>query len=52
MTKSNHIEVYARVRPVKRPSSHFEVDYANHALTVNIQREHIHNHVNNQRENY
>lgn len=50
--KSNHIEVFARVRPVKRPSSNFQIDYANHALNVTIPREHVNNHVNNQRENY
>lgn len=51
MTKA-HIEVYGRVRPVKRPSSHFELDYANHALAINIPRDHSSGHVNNQRENY
>ncbi|KAL1525694.1 hypothetical protein AB1Y20_020543 [Prymnesium parvum] len=51
MTNKAHIEVYARVRPVKKPSSNFEIDYASHALNVNIPRDHS-NGVNNQREHY
>eukprot|EP00966_Prymnesium_polylepis_P322966 7379188-Prymnesium_polylepis.1 len=46
-----HIEVYARVRPVKRHSPHFDIDYASHGLNINIPRDHT-NGVNNQRENY
>jgi len=33
---SAHIEVFGRIRPSKRPSSHLEVDYADHALSVTI----------------
>ena len=53
MTKDKcSIEVFARVRPVKRPSANFDIDYASHALAITIPREHTNNHVNNQRENY
>ena len=51
MANKAHIEVYARVRPVKRPSPHFEIDYADHALAIKLPRDHSQG-VNNQRENY
>ena len=48
----NHIDVYARVRPVKRPSSNLEIDFADHAIAIHIANNKGANEVNNQRENY
>jgi len=46
-----HIEVYARVRPVKRPSNNMEIDYASHAIAVHMPHKEQ-GLINNQRENY
>ena len=52
MASKAHIEVYARVRPVKRPSPHFDVDFANHAIGIHTPKDNTHGIINNQRENY
>lgn len=46
-----HIDVYARVRPTKKPSFNIDIDYANHAIAVRLQK-HEQGLINNQRENY
>ena len=50
--KSNHIEVYARIRPSKKPSRQMEVRYADSAVGINIPRDSTAGYVNNQRENW
>ena len=50
--KGNHIEIFARVRPTKRPSGLLEIDYADHAIAVHQPRDATHGLVNNSRENY
>ena len=47
-----HIDVYARVRPSKKPSRHLEIDYAEHAIAMKLERKREEAVVNNQRENY
>ena len=34
--KGNHIEIFARVRPTKRPAGLLEIDYADHAIAVRL----------------
>jgi len=46
-----HIDVYARIRPTKKPSPHVQIDYADHAIAVHIPK-HDQGLINNQRENY
>ena len=50
--KAAHIDVYARVRPVKRPSNNLEVDFANHAIGIHMDKANVRDVVNNQKENY
>ena len=50
--KGNHIEIFARVRPTKRPAGLFEIDYADHAVTVHQPRDQTMGLVNNSREHY
>ena len=53
MSNKAHIDVYARVRPVKRPSSNMEIDFANHAIGIHMAKGNSERDViNNQRENY
>ena len=52
MGKANHIEVYARVRPSKRPSSQLQINYADHSVGINIPRDQSAGVVNNQREHW
>ena len=47
-----HIDVYARVRPCKKPSQHFDVDYTDHAVAVRLPRDATAGLINNQRENF
>ena len=47
-----HIDVYARVRPVKKPSSNLDIDFANHAIGIHLAKGEGGGLVNNQRENY
>lgn len=52
MSKTNHIEIYARVRPTKRPSGLLQIDYADHAIAVRQPRDAKDGLINNQREHY
>ena len=45
-------DVDARVRPSKMPSRHLEIDYAEHAIALKLERKREEAVVNNQRENY
>ena len=47
-----HIDVYARVRPVKRPSSHLEINYADSSIAIHMAKDKEGGLVNNQREDY
>ena len=47
-----HIDVYARLRPVKKPSANLDVDYASHAISVKMPRDSTQGLINNSRENY
>ena len=49
---SNHIEVFARVRPTKRPSEHLQIDYADHAIAVHQPKDVSQGMINNQREHF
>ena len=50
--ESNHIEIFARVRPTKRPSNLLQIDYADHAISVHQPRDAASGLINNQREHY
>lgn len=50
--KGNHIEIFARVRPTKRPAGLLEIDYADHAVAVHQPRDQTMGLVNNSREHY
>ena len=50
--KGNHIEIFARVRPTKRPAGLLEIDYADHAIAVHQPRDQTMGLVNNSREHY
>ena len=52
MPDKAHIDVYARIRPVKKPSPNFEPDFADHAINIHIHKDNTRDVVNNQRENY
>ena len=47
-----HIDVYARVRPAKRPSGNFDMDFANHAIAIHMAKDNTRDVINNQRQDY
>ena len=49
---ANHIEVFGRVRPSKRPSSLLQIDYADHAISIHQPKDAGLGHINNQKEHF
>ena len=52
MPDKAHIDVYARIRPCKRPSGNMDLDFADHAVGIHMVKDNTRDVVNNQRENY
>ena len=52
MASKAHIDVYARVRPVKRPSGNMSLDFANHAIGIHVPVDKTQGVINNQRQDY